>query len=179
VTLITSGQPNFNGFGKLFLDIEANEMFGTPMILGGGAFSRFALMARNLGQSAGGVNFGGLINNNPLNFFYDPTADTVLGADQFLNVMPGHTKFVPWNRYANNEMFARKFGTSWYGTFVDPRLPNLTFDLEIKEINCPQPYYVVTVSLQYGVFVQPANAYKSDDRLFGIRGLYRYKALSS
>lgn len=173
VTLTNAdGSINYNGFNKLFQDWMVNENEGKPIVIGGNKFNAYALASRFGCCSNSGIDYAKVFTENPLMYYYDRTADTALGAGQFLVLSPGSAQFVKHNRYT--DYFGKKHGTSEYGLYKDSRLP-ITFDLEVRENNCPRPTIDVVISLWYDVWVQPA-VFAAGDILTGNTGLYRYTA---
>lgn len=173
--LNADGSPNYLGYNTLLTDWMLNETVGKPIIVGGTTFNSFAMLQKWACCNNSGIDWNAAFNTNPMMPYFDPLADTALGAGQFLMIAPGSVQFVKHNFYKNAEMYGRKFGTSEYGTMVDRRLPGIEFDLEVREVNCPDPFLEVVISLNYDLFVNPAT-FGAGDVLTGNRGVYRYTA---
>ena len=169
------GSPNYLGYNTLLTDWMLNEAVGKPIIVGGTTFNSFAMLQKWACCNNSGIDWNAAFNSNPMMPYFDPVADTALGAGQFLMIAPGSVQFVKHNFYKSYEMYGRKFGTSEYGTMVDRRLPGIEFDIEVREVNCPDPFLEVVISLNYDLFVNPAT-FGAGDVLTGNRGVYRYTA---
>jgi hypothetical protein len=173
VTLTNSdGSINYVGFNKLMQDWMYNEAEGKPIVVGGAKFNAFALLQKWGCCSNSGIDYAKVFQDAPMMYYFDRVADTALGAGQFLMIAPGAAKFVKHNRYT--DYFGKKHGTSEYGLYRDSRLP-VTFDLEVRENNCPRPTIDVVISLWYDVWINPA-VFATGDILAGNRGIYRYTA---
>lgn len=125
--------------------------------------------------SQDGVDYGRVYQDAPNMFYFDPTADTALGADQFLMFAPKAMQLVKHNRYQPG-LINGEVGVSEYDTFRDSRLP-MTWDIEVRIENCPLPTLVVTISLWYDLWAQPA--VWNNGVLSGNRGIFRYRATSA
>lgn len=169
------GSANYVGFNTLLTDQMINEVSGKPIIIGGTMFNSFAMLQKWSCCSQSGIDWNAAFAANPLMPYFDPTADTALGAGQFLMIAPGSVKFASHNKNKLPALFGKKFDNKYFGTFVDKRIPGLEFNIEVAENACPHPVLDVTISLHYDVWVKPA-IFGAGDTLTGNRGVYRYTA---
>jgi len=163
------------GVQELMYDLQYNEMYGTPLIVGHGLFSRFNTSAQMGCCNSDGFQWGNMAAAAPYRFYVDLQVDNVLGTDEIAVFAPGTIQLLTHNRYRGS--FAGKHGGSDFATLPDPYLPGLRYDLQLKFQDCgPQRGYTAIVGLHYGLYFIPPTAYELTDRLYGVNGVLRYLA---
>lgn len=163
------------GIQELMFDVENNEMYGAPLIVGQGLFSRFNTSAQMGCCNAEGFHWGKMAEHAPYRFYLDVQAEAALGQNEIAVFAPGTIQLLTHNRYRGS--FAGKHGSSEFGTLPDPYLPGLRYDVQLKFNDCgPDRGYTAIVGLHYGLHFIPPNAYQPTDRLFGNNGILRYVA---
>lgn len=169
------GSANYLGLNTLMIDQLNNEINGKPILIGGSMINSFAMLQKWACCSQSGIDWNAAFAANPMMTYFDPTADTALGAGQFLMIAPGSVKLATHNKNKLPALFGKKFDNKYFGTFVDKRLQGLEFNIEVAENACPHPVLDVTISLHYDLWVNPAT-FGAGDTLTGNRGVYRYTA---
>jgi len=176
----TSGGVRSDGWAQVVTDFMINEFVGTPIVIGGSLPSRFATGMGWSGLADTGIDYGTVESKNGMNFYFDNTADSVFGAGQMAVLAPGMTKFVTRTKFIGT--FAGTHGVSEYGTMTLPEFPGITFDIQIKELDCDpdfgnMPSYTYIISLDYGLFVMPS-IYGVGDVKDGVNGVLRYTGVA-
>lgn len=163
------------GLQELMFDMQYNEAYGAPFVVGHGLFSRFNTSAQMGCCNADGFNWAQPAGAAPYRFFVDLQIDSLVGQDELVVFSPGALQILTFNQYRGT--FAGKHGTSEFATFPDPYLPGLSYDLQLKFNDCgPQRGYTAILGLHYGLYFVPFDAYDPSDRLSGVNGAFRYKA---
>lgn len=172
--LKADGSPNTGGLQDIIQDYqESNEYVGTPMIVGNGNIAKHLNAIQSGCCNDAGVDLAGMLRISDLqgaSYFQDTQATSVWGAQDFAVIAPGTVKFLQWNRY-NGDMI--KTGTDFsHTTFTDPR-NGLVYDLKVFYDKCSEEWRF-KISLSYGLFFIPADAWCDDDSLIGTNGTARY-----
>lgn len=167
-----TGAPNASALQTLQSDFEIeNEMSGTPIWIGAGNIYKYWKTLEQACCNDGGVNMLDLSNSLGYAPFTDTTMKTVFGANEFLVLEQGSVQFVPFNDYVGED--ATSSGTSVArGTITDTKT-GITYDIKILQTDCSDDWTVI-LSLHYGIFFQPLEAYQVDDPLYGTRGSLLY-----
>jgi len=176
----TSGGVRSDGWAQVVTDFLTNEFTGTPIVIGGSLPSLFATGMGWSGLAATGIDYGAVATKNGMNFYFDPTADSVFGANQMAVLAPGMTKFVTRNKFAGD--FTGGHGNSEYGTMTLPEFPGINFDVQAKQLDCDpargnMPSTTIIISLDYGLFVMPS-IYGVGDVKDGVNGVLRYTGVA-
>lgn len=170
----TDGTLRDDGWGKAMTDYETNEFNGQPLVLGGSLPNQFAKRANNWASlSASGIDYEKIKATNPIKMYHDSGVDTVFGAGQMAIIAPGQIKFVQEKK--NVGVFAGKHANSYFGTFALPEMPEITFDIQIQEIDCDSQSgsYKIMIGTKYDLFVMPS-IYPVGDIKEGVNGVFRY-----
>lgn len=193
----TEGDKNIlnNGLIQMMRDIQENEFCGTPYLVGGGLWS-----AQNMAQAlaccnAAGINFA---NANGLpTFVFDKDTQSIWGANSAGLFAPGSVKFISFDKYVGEAWSGQK-GTSWFmnvgfpvnefGCNLDSCLNDLRLDVQIRYRDCPGTEtingvnttvgrgWIVTLSKDYALWVQPTTGYAAGDSLADTNGTIKYFA---
>lgn len=192
-TINIAPTPNLDldaGIIQLFQDFQENELCGEPCIVGGGLFSAFTKAQMLACCSAGGVDLSRV--GLPA-FYFDKDSQSIWGANHIGVFAKGSVKFISRNKYVGP--FAGQKGDSVFFTMAlpvnefgcaDDCLSDLVFDVQMRYISCPTSISVngtaqtvnrgwqFIISKDYGLWVQPDNAYRVTDPLAGTNGTLRY-----
>lgn len=173
-----------DGFVKLQLDAQANEVSDGLLICGNGKVNAYDIYQKQkLGTSADGIGALGL------NTYYDPKTTTAWGADHFGAFVKGLVGFVDFNK--NVGSYAGQKGESLFFTLPIPvqlssEVSALTFDCQLKYQDCPvydasgnkvaDRGWKLIVSKSYGLFNAPSDMFATGDPLAGFNGSLHYVA---
>lgn len=170
----TDGTLRSDGWAKAMVDYMTNEFNGQPLILGGSLPNQYAMQAINWASiSQSGIDYEKLQASNPIKMYHDSGVDTAFGLNQMAVIAPGQIKFVQEKK--NVGVFAGKHGNSYFGTLSIPEMPEITFDIQIQEIDCDSQSgsYKIMIGTKYDLFVMPS-IYPVGDIKEGVNGVLRY-----
>lgn len=166
--------PIWDGFNDIMMDYDGAELLDNPFIVGFGNFNRF-------NTALGYACCNDLVDMSQLspkyNYFKDLTADSVWGANNFGVFAPGVVQLITFNE--NRGTFSGQHGASEYGVLPDPKIPGLLWDFQLDFDTCAKKYNLL-VSLKFGLWTVPSDAYKSGDSNYygGAEfGAFRYRAV--
>lgn len=195
------------GITKLLMDAEANEFCGSPYIIGalGGLMHAYDIQKKYRGLApTDGWNPQALADASGYQFFASGQTGSTWGANNIGLFAPGSVHLI--ERLDNVGSFAGQRGASTFTTIVDPRtqcwtpngLGNLSFDLQVKYIDCPEDLgsnitngyiseasvgaargYLLMIKKRYGLFTTPTDAYDGADALAGSNGTLRYNVTNA
>lgn len=169
------GTMRHDGMAQIQTDYVYNEFQGRPIIVGGGLFYKYLTTIQWGDLSASGVDYSKVLSTNPVDAYFDRTFDaSPLAVDNFLVLAPSMVGFLQYVQYAG--MFSAGHGTSEFGTFELPELPNVKFDLQVKQTDCDTPSFTFIMSMSFDAFVAP-DWHKAGDVLTGVTGVLRYKGI--
>ena len=179
-----------NGIVEMLADLRDNEICGTPCLVGGGIFANFTLA-----QMAACCNAAGIDQSKfgipPL--YYDKDTQAIWGANSVGLFAPGSVKLLERYKYGTrfsggpkgaSEFFTASLPVAEFGCAYDCQ--TIKFDVQLKYIDCPTLVTVngvettvnrgwqVIISKEFGLWVQPDNAYAVGDELAGTNGTLRY-----
>ncbi len=178
------------GIVQLLRDIQENEICGDPCIVGGGFLQGYNIAQQIACCNSAGMDFSRL---GLPRFYNDKDTQTIWGANQFAVLAPGSVKFISRNKYVGP--YAGEKGGSIFFTLRLPVnefgcapecLDELVFDVQMRYIDCPTSVTIngsaITVnrgwqfiiSKDYGLWVQPDDAYAATDPLVDTNGFLRY-----
>lgn len=187
ITLSTKDNVTLNdGIVKLITDAQSNEIYGTLLMTGNGAFN--ALYVANRFQS--GTNGDGYKGSawNGFKWYNDFYSVKTWEPDHFGVIAAGSAGFVDWQNYVNykaGEIAGSKFFTMPVPVMMETGdLSSLIFDVQLKGLDCPVVIDGVTrdrgwaiyISKHFGLFTMPTDVYSTTDRLKGCNGLLHYAA---
>lgn len=179
---------------KLVSEWRDNEFCDNPCIVGNGAFADFEFMRKIFANvSADGIDGQAMQQYIP-RVWFDKATTTIWGANQIGVFEQGSVAFLSAPRFvgmyagrqANTEKFTMILPVDQYSCPPEC-LNNLVFDVQIREIDCPQQIHVdgvanttvedgvqVTISKDFYLFVKPGTLYAAGDPLAGGNGTLRY-----
>lgn len=179
------------GIGKLLADADANEMWGKIAIVGSGLFNNYQ---RTL--VAAGLGLAGIDNKmfeSEYEWYLDLKAASGWGSNQIGVFSKEAVGFADIDKFIGS--FSGQLGVSELfqaqipviGNQNDGTLNGLTFDMQLKPIDCPTTLlnaygeetsydkgYALYITKNYGLFQVPSDAYSTLDRLNGNNGALRY-----
>lgn len=180
-----------NGMIDLLRDIQENEICDSPCFVGGGLWA-----AWNIAQTIACCNQAGMdISRIGLpSFKFDKDTQTIWGQNSAALLAPGSVKFLGRNQFQGTGAGFKggSFFTTLpmpvgdFGCNLDDCLRDLVLDMQLRYIDCPQEIdlngvptqvgrgWQVIISKQYGLWVQPTNAYAATDELAGTNGTLKY-----
>lgn len=164
--------PLFSGYNTVKLDYETMNLNGVPALIGQGILREFFdLYGYACCNST--TPFQNAVERANGAFFYDQSANAILGANEFLSIAPGAIFPLTYNKNAamlmNNDL-ERHF------LLPDPEIPGLMWDIDMAWDKCTEAYTWMA-SLWYDSFTtfQP-DSFKAGDELLGITGINNYVA---
>lgn len=183
------------GIVQLLQDMQDNEICGDPCIVGGGLFSNFTIAQQIACCNSAGMDFSRL---GLPRFFFDKETQSIWGANQIGIFAPGSVKFISRNKYVGpyagekgkSMFFTMRLPVAEFGCAQDC-LEDLTFDVQMKYIDCPTSVTVngtaqtvnrgwqFIISKDYSLWVQPTDAFRVTDPLGGTNGTLRYTITNS
>lgn len=179
---------------KLITDWRENELCDDVCIVGNGAFANYDLIKNIManGASSQGVDQAKLASMIP-QVWYDKDTASIWGANQIGVFEKGSVSLLTRNLYQGS--FARALGTSNFFSMALPVneyscnadcLDKLIFDVQVKEIDCPQsmlingvetqvgPGVLIVLSKYFSLFTKPTTLYDAADPMYGTNGILRY-----
>lgn len=181
-----------DGETKILTDYQANENVGRPSIVGAGNINAYFMQ-----QGAKSANQAGIDTRyfaNQFDFYYDESATTMWGANEFGVFSPNSTQLVEYFEYAGQRGGPRP-GASTFFTMPMPsargnEIAPIKFDVQLKYSDCDQQYtrgyyndtitlkrgWNLMISKQMGLWTISSQAYRQTDYLVGNTGIYRYSA---
>ena len=172
-----------DGITKILSDFAANEMVGTPILVGNGAVNNWQL-AQSMKT---GIDQGGFGASN-LKYYNDFKTSTLWGANHFGVFSQGTIGLVDYNK--NVGPFAGEKGGSIFFTLPIPvqlangTLTTFKFDAQLKYEDCPvyddlgakvaDRGWKLIISKYYGLFNLPNDVFATGDPLEGVNGSFHY-----
>jgi len=160
----TTKKINDDQFDEIFEQYAALDAKGRPMLIGAGDLGRAArrlqlACCNDLGTDAS--RLGGQFL-----YFRDQQVNKTLtpAGDHYIVLAPGAVHPVFYNKYVGS--YAYRDGRDEAGTLTDP-FTGITYDVKVLYDKCKESYFV-EMSLHYGLFILPANAFKASDELSGV-----------
>lgn len=174
--LKADGSPYTGGLQTIIQDYEElNEYVGTPMIIGNGNIGKHLKAIASGCCNDQGVDLARMLQISDLagvSYFNDTQGLTsVLGAERFIVMAPGTTKFVGWNRYKGDAVRLNGEVSSTY-TLIDP-LSGIEFDFKVTYDSCTEEY-VFQLYKNFNLFNIPSDAWCTDDARKGTNGTALY-----
>lgn len=193
--------PNVNAFkadGSIHLDFydwinnlkTIHSFEGVPIVVGGlKALTWFN--RRNIASPANlGYDYGAALAALDTEFYYDPSVDTLSGADHIIVMEPGAFCLESWMEHAPiNEGGVIPFEEVGFTQFGSAAVQiaqtaadtfALEMDLRVREDDSiAYPQFTVTPSLQYGTFARPAGLIKNYGGWDTHTGIFRAKLVTS
>jgi hypothetical protein len=169
-----------NGIIRLISDAQKNEIAGQIQIVGNGVVNDFQIM-NNLKSGVDSQGYG----RASFNVYNDMRSASIWGANHFGVFAPGLTGFVGWDKYSGT--FGGDKLTSLFFQLPLPLnartdLPLMTFDAQLKYIDCPDPDaevergWALFISKNYALWNAPSDMFANSDRLKGFNGSLHYVA---
>ena len=183
------------GLTKLLRDYQKNNLTGRPQIVGEGLLWDY-LMESQTAQT--GANLNGIdarLQLNGMDFWRDIDAAAAMSNDDNAVGLfePNSIQFIQYKKYTGFK--AGVFPTSTFGTFSLPLVnPTgqvtrpMTFDYQLKYYDCAQTIteaysgasytvekgWSIIISINFGLWQIPADAYRNDDTRIAINGALKY-----
>lgn len=168
----TSGALLDDGYADILEDAQDNNFLHNPIVIGGRKMSKYARRLNWGAGNASGADFQQMREKDPVMFFKDTAADTILGANNIAVLAPDMVKLVTFNQYKG--VFSGTHGNSQLGSFTLKEFGDkLRFDLKVTAEDCPDEYWKVIISVSFDAYI-PANVYKTGSAHAGVNGLLRY-----
>jgi len=181
------------GIGKLLADADVNEMFGMRHIVGSGLFNNYQRQLIGAGLGQNGVNnaqfeaeykwyldlFASANANWGTNAIgvFDLEAIGFADIDKFVGAFSG--------TLGTSQLFQAQIPV--IGNQNDGTLNGMTFDMQLKPIECPTVLlndygsettfdkgYALYITKNYGLFQVPSDSYAVADRMSGNNGALLY-----
>lgn len=181
--------PLDKGITRILADFKRNQMSGRPIIVGSGLFLNYTLQQPFKSADQAGID--SKIASSLYDFYYDEDAALQWGTNHIGVFERDAVQFVPYLR--NRGAFAGDKGPSTFGTIPFPMLTDrgivpVEFDYQFKYYDCATTItnaytgssisvergWSLIVSLNFGLWTIPTDAYQAGDELAGNRGSLRY-----
>lgn len=164
-------------------DLLEASISGSHFYVGLGKLHDGVLSSATGGETDQGFNFRMYQAMVNARYYADVQLPNVFAnEDDFLVLGQGMAQCATWNR--NRATFANDLNnpnayipdTNYATVISDPVLPNLLYDLDMAWDTCSKSWKV-TIGANYGLFTLPPDAFAATDRLFGVNGVFHYRAL--
>lgn len=192
--LSTATNPLTAGMTMLMTDIMANEIRANNfVIVGDGLINAAYVQMRFNTQNTNVQNYPSSVPQ----FYYDPYATGVLGANHFGAFERNAAQLINVNKF-DGFIGGDKMSTFLFTLqlpLVDSlggtQLQTFKFDAQLRHIDCPEEVeiggdpvsvdrgWVLDIMANYGQFNIPSDAYDAADRLTGNNGTLRYAATNA
>jgi hypothetical protein len=165
--------PNFLAESQALEAYAQASGCGTPMVIGAGDLAHYVrLTERACCNGAAGVD---LARMGEFLFFYDRHVNPVLNTgggtgEHYLMLAPGAVQFLTWQ--ANVGSYAYTDGRNEADTLMDP-YTGVLFDFDRVWDPCTKAY-TLTLSLNYDLFLLPADAFSPSDALAGVNYTFHF-----
>jgi hypothetical protein len=161
------------------------SMSGTSMapilVTGHGNFYRYAQAMNYTCCNDNATDFEALRNSANYSMFMSRLLDdnTNFSPDDVLFYEPSHLRFI--NYVVNAGSFNSPMQDRVRGTFPDPMIPGLVYDMDIRYEECigDEPMdngWSIQMSSRFDLFHLPVNVYKANDLNSGVTGVYHLEA---
>ncbi len=182
-----------NGIVQLMRDMQENEVCDNVCLVGGGIWSGYNMSLAAQCCNAAGMDLSRLAVPT---FFFDKDSQTIWGTDQVGVFAPGSVKLLSRLKY-EKAAFSGYKGSSFFTTVQFPAqdfancnnecLNDLRFDVQMKYVDCPTTItvngvntsvergWIVILSKEFALYVQPTTLYNAADSLSGTNGTWKYK----
>jgi hypothetical protein len=174
------GAPLLTGWEEVQYDYINAELTGTPYIVGFGNFQKFNSTIKYGCCNQGGIDFGAVNSDSPYKYYQDLTFSQTINNTTENNSIgvfaPGIVQMITYNKHKGD--FAGAIGASEYGTFPDPFINGLDWDIQLDFDTCAKKFNLI-ISLTAGLFVVPSDSFASGDRLYtydSVNGAFLYRA---
>lgn len=172
-----NGDFDRRGMGALKQELKKTGIKGRPIIVGGGNIDKYFEDVQYGCCNAGGFDFGMKDPKAPSKLYFDNEIGTALGGENnFLAFMPKTIQLLTFNEYVGE--FAREHDGVQRGTFPDPELPGVRYDMRIVPNRCDEDYDIF-LNFYYDFYYAPLELYAEGDRLEGVNGIFHGIATNS
>lgn len=174
------GAPLAQGIEEINFDFINSELTGTPYIVGFGNFQKFNSILQHGCCNVGGIDFGSINSKANYNYYQDLTFSQQVNGTTEANSIgvfaPGVVQLITFNKHRGD--FAGQIGASEYGTFPDPFVQGLDWDIQLDFDTCNKVFNLI-ISVTAGLFVLPNDTFATGDRLYtysSVNGAFLYRA---
>jgi hypothetical protein len=167
--------PLFSQYNQIKLDIENMNFNGVPALIGQGVLNEFFdLYGYACCNSV--TPFMDAVSKSNAAFFLDQNANSVLGADDFLVIVPGSIMLLTYNE---NKSINMNNDLVKHYVLPDPEVPGLMWDVDFKWDECLKSY-TWFASVWFDTFnTFQDDSFKSGDVLDGVTGIFGYRATAA
>lgn len=172
-----------DGLVQILADYEDNELNGQPLIVGSGLFRNLVRMQPFRQPDLSGISIQKEVNE--FKFYYDRKASSIFGVNAIGVFAPGSVHLIEYMK--NVGSFAGQKGLSTKATMTDPYY-GVRWDIQFKYVDCPTEVtnaytgststidegWILIISKNYDLFVNPADAFDGADTLAGVNGTLHY-----
>lgn len=170
-----TGNPYALVVQEIFDDYQVQNTYaGMPKVIGAGNFGKWFRTVEAGCCNDGGVDIGVFTTQNGMQYYIDTMIGEILGnANQICVMAPGTVRMITAHRYDNPERSYELADGTAHTTLIDPVM-NIKYDYKVLWDSCKEKYNFI-ISLNYGSFFIPADAFHPADRLYGTNGTVRYQ----
>lgn len=169
-----------DGINELRRDYSDHQYSGMPFIVGQGNFQKVMYNLDYGCCNDFGIDWNKVadyIQSHGFAYFEDQNGNELIGPDGILMMAPGASQVLFWNENAGD--FQHQFNDLFAHTsFPSPWIPGLTFDLDVKYMDCDRAYWV-QFGVHYEPWCLPEDAFAACDDLFGVSGVWLYEAVAA
>jgi len=190
----TNINPLNNGEIEIMSDFRLNRMSGRPQIIGDGLWNNYTMSQASAGLNQAGVD--SRLRANQFDFYYEPNASTVMGANQIMVLENNAVQLVESLRYrgrGGNRPNGNAQGTimlpvKTWGANSQEIMRDISYDWQLIYADCDKEFtdtysgdpvilsqgWNMVISKESGIVTIPDDAYSPEDPLAGVRGSLRY-----
>lgn len=162
-----NGAPNYKGESDIIESFEDLDVKGRPIVVGGGNLSQYV---RQVGIGCCNTDGINLSQAGNLDFYKDRFAESILGDNAFIGLVPGMVQLLTWNKYKGE--YAKESKTFSHGTIIDP-VTGIEYDMKWHYDDCAD-FYSLFFGVTYGLHFIPDDAFASADELYGYNGSLKF-----
>lgn len=162
-----NGAPNYKGEADIMEHFADLDWAGSPLVIGSGNLAQYMRQIAIGSGNNDGLNLG---QAGQMSFFRDRFAESILGDNAFIGLVPGMVQLLTWNEYVGD--YANEAGTFSHGTIVDP-VTGLKLDMRWHFNDCDDTYSL-NLGLWYKHHFIPDDSFAAADDLFGYNGSLKF-----
>ncbi|GAB4023299.1 hypothetical protein GCM10028808_73320 [Spirosoma migulaei] len=167
--------------------MQIHQFEGKAICVGGAKWQRYFNRKKIASAASLGFDYAKLFELLDVEFYYDPSIDTLSGQDHLIVMDAGSfcMETIMEHELIENGgvLAATKVANTTYGTaslsVANTAAPTFTLDhdIRVREQDTAYPKYTITPSIHFGTFAKPAGFTKNYDGWETVTGIFRVKIL--